>query len=221
MGALGLLLVLHTQQLTGSYAKGGLGGGRLRHRPGRLEPGPGARRRPPRPDARPAGRRAARGRRDRRARRAARRRAARRDPRRRGRRRRLPAAGRRLHARAVAGAARHARPPPRRLLDGGRAARGRLHLRARPHRGRHRLLVARAARWRLRRLPARRRPRVRRAADLARVAPARPSAGATSPARCAAAACACSSRSSCSAACRSARSRCACPPRWTRPATAS
>ena len=67
----------------GLLRQGRPGGGRLRHRPGDLEPRPGARRGPPRTDAHPAGRRAARGDGDRRARGAPRRRPARRDPRRR------------------------------------------------------------------------------------------------------------------------------------------
>ena len=56
---------------------------------------------------------------------------------------------------------------------------------------------------------------------LARVAPARRSARAISPARCAAPACACSSPSSCCAGSRSAPSRSSCPRPSTRPATAS
>ena len=173
MGALGLLLVLHTQQITGSYAKGGLASGAYAIALGISNPAL----------ARVVDRRgqtlvlrlgaplaaaaivvlAT----------APRRRPARRDPRRRGRRRRRPAAGRRVHARAVAGAARQPGPPPRRLLDGGRAARGRLHLRPGRDRRGHRLVVDQRRDAGLRGLPARRRPGLRRPPDLARVAPAR------------------------------------------------
>ena len=91
----------------------------------------------------------------------------------------------------------------------------------RPDRRGHRLLVDDRRAWR----PARPScssatspsPRTRSRARGARTRSAR----ATSRARCADPGCACSSPSSCCAGCRSAPSRSSCPPRSTRPATAS
>src|SRR3954447_5377104 len=153
MGALGLLLVLHTQELTGSYAKGGLASGAYAIALGISNPALARvvdrrgqtlvlRLGAPLaaaaivalamlPDGAPLGAILAA--------------AAVAGPR--------PAAGRRLHARAVAGPARRPGPPPRRLRDGGRAARGRLHLRPGPDRRRHRLRVGPAGAGRRARAP--------------------------------------------------------------------
>src|SRR6478672_10588129 len=90
MGAIGLLLVLHTQALTGSYAAGGLAAGAYALALGLSNPVLG-----------------------------------------------------RVHARALAYAARRPRPAPRRLRPRGGRARGRLHLRPGRHRRGHRVVVDR------------------------------------------------------------------------------